>query len=512
MGVFSVSMNGFCSWRFRRALVVVLMALAVALLGPRAYAAPTAERTVPRIDRKGGQTETLSSSGQFLAHGPIQADRAVLVTQAEEVREEVSRLLDRQDRRGQSAAVIPDMSGTASVELMVIHLWLQGDAQPRVQPRLYQVEGVPQPVLGVVVARATLAQSEDFRRELVRLLLVERVLRGQPSAAAGHGELLPAWLEIGVLEALDHVRAGRPSDRFAPLFAHGRILSVDDILSTRPATLEAGARDVFGASACCLVMALLEQPEGPVRFRRFLEAMPGRDGSWENLLVRQFPGMALSRHSLEKWWALQAAALATPDLLEPMTAAETDAMLARALLVRHRPGATSTAPSPVVRWLKKWVPVPSTPPAPAETPPSGEEELISLDELDRIAALPRRAEVLRANQGALAALLLRACPLHRPIIDEYQRVLGQLGLGKTAGLAARCEALAVRRRDVLATAEAATDLLNWYEATQRARLSGTFDRYFELLDAPAPPARGSVEDPISRSLDELEDEFTPLRD
>lgn len=504
-----MSLGGSGVWVLaRRALAGWVVAAGLAAGEP-------GERVVPRIERKAGLQETLSSSGQFLAHGPEQTDRAVLVTRAEEVREEVSRLLDRQERLGDSSSG-PGAEEGSPEELLPINLWLRGDAAAPLQPRLYRVEGVPKPVLGLVVVRAALAETESFRRELVRLLLVERIFRLEPAAAAaGRGDVLPSWLEIGVMEALDHVRAGRPSERFARLFAQGRIMGVDDILDARPGELEAGAREAHAVSACCLILALLEQPEGSERFRRFLQAVPGRSGSWSNLLVRQFPGLALSRHSLEKWWALQAAALATPDLLEPMTAAETDRWLEQALQVRHQPGVASEerAPSPVVRWLKSWIPGRSQPaPTPVEAKPADGEEVVALDDLDRLAALPRRAEVLRANQAALAALQLRAFPLHRPIIDQYQQVLGQLGEGKLRGLAARCEELRARRREVLATAEAATDLLNWYEATQRSHLSGTFDRYFQLLEAPAAESSRAADDPIARSLDELEEEFTRIPD
>lgn len=478
------------------------------------------ETTVPRVDRKPAGAETLSSSGTFLVHGSERSDRSVVVAAAEELREEVSRFLDRQERRGEVAEAgepVPREPGRS----IVIHLWLRGDAQPAVHPRLYRVDGVPQPVLGVVLARAALVRSDDFRREMIRVLLVERMIRMAPGEAApSRGEMLPAWLETGVMEALDHVRAGRPSARFATLFGSRQILTVDDILTVQPATLDAGAREIFASSACCLVMALLEQPEGPERFRRFLEAAPGREGSWQNLLVRTFPGLALSRHSLEKWWALQAASLAAPDLLEPMSAADTDALLAQALIVRYRPGGSTTAPSPVGQWLRNWIPgrsasvKPSSPAAatapaagaPADPPPA-EEEMIPHTELARIASLPRRAEVLKANQAALSTLLLRAFPLHRPIIQEYQRILGRLSLGKIKGLAGSCDELAARRTEVLAIADNTTDLLNWYEATQREQLSGTFERYFEMLDHPQPPPASPVVDPIARTLDELEVEF-----
>jgi hypothetical protein len=61
--------------------------------------------------------------------------------------------------------------------------------------------------------------------------------------------------------------------------------------------------------------------------------------------------------------------------------------------------------------------------------------------------------------------------------------------------------------EVLAIAENTTDLLNWYEATQREQLSGTFERDFEMLDHPQPPPTSPVVDPIARTLDELEVEF-----
>ena len=506
--------------------VVVAAETAVPAVSARttAPAVSAGETTVPRVDRKPAGAETLSSSGAFLVRGSERSDRSVVVAAAEELREEVSRFLDRQERRGEGAEAgepVPREPGRS----IVIHLWLRGDAQPAVHPRLYRVDGVPQPVLGVVLARAALVRSDDFRREMIRVLLVERMIRMAPGEAApSRGEMLPAWLETGVMEALDHVRAGRPSARFATLFGSRQILTVDDILTVQPATLDAGAREIFASSACCLVMALLEQPEGPERFRRFLEAAPGREGSWQNLLVRTFPGLALSRHSLEKWWALQAASLAAPDLLEPMSAADTDALLAQALIVRYRPGGSATAPSPVGQWLRNWIPgrsasvkpapVAATAPAagapadpPPANPPPAEEEMIPHTELARIASLPRRAEILKANQAALSTLLLRAFPLHRPIIQEYQRILGRLSLGKIKGLAGSCDELAARRTEVLAIAENTTDLLNWYEATQRDQLSGTFERYFEMLDHPKPRPTSPVVDPIARTLDELEVEF-----
>ena len=147
-----------------------------------APAVSAGETTVPRVDRKPAGAETLSSSGAFLVHGAERSDRGVVVAAAEEVREEVSRFLDRQERRGEGAEAgepVPREAGRS----IVIHLWLRGDAQPAVHPRLYRVDGVPQPVLGVVLARAALVRSDDFRREMIRVLLVERMIRMAPGEA-----------------------------------------------------------------------------------------------------------------------------------------------------------------------------------------------------------------------------------------------------------------------------------------------------------------------------------------
>ncbi|MFN0130620.1 MAG: hypothetical protein ACKV19_28495 [Verrucomicrobiales bacterium] len=494
----------------RGARTVALLALAGMVCGDATAVEPASEQPAPRIGVKAGPEETLSSSGQFLAHGGGKEERARVVTAVEDIRDAVSRLLDRQARTGESAPSVLH-SELERPSLLLIHVWLKNDAQASVQPRLYRVAGVPEPVMGVVLARASLASGDDFRREVIRLLLVERMLSGQPQAGGmGGGEVLPAWLEVGVVEALDYLRLGRPSDGFGALFSKGRILEIEQILTEKPSRLEAGARQVYAASACCLILTLLEQPQGPERFRSFLQAIPGRKGSWSDLLVRQFPGLALSRHSLEKWWTLQAAALATPDLLEPMTADETDRWLEKALVVRYRSDEGGTRPSAsVLGWLKGRLPGRAPAARPAESAASSEETELTLADLDRIAKLPKRADVIRGNQGALSGLLLRACPLYRPIIVEYQDVLGKLSLGKTADLAARCEQLASRRRALLATAEATSDYLNWYEATQRSQLSGSFASYFRRLEVPAAPpaAAKGMDDPIARSLEALEVEF-----
>ena len=388
---------------------------------------------MPRVTASSAtRSETLSSSSQFIAHGPVQADRSKLVSQSERVREDFAILFDR----AEAGRDLTSFALESRSKPLTIHLWLQGDAQPPLQPRVYRLEGAGEPTLGLVIARAGLADGEPFRRELIRLLLAERILRKHPEAVLpARSEVVPPWLFTGVVEAIEHFEAGAPGSRFAALFEAGQIMPVEEILVARPERLDGTSREIFKASACALVLALLGQPEGPARFRVFLGEMPVRDETLQRQLIRSFPGLALSKHSLEKWWSLEMAQMAQPTAFEPFDAAETDRRLAAALVVRVAPAAAHPESSSVLgRWLKNLLPggKANTPPPPTASsagaatpaPAASSEELVPLEDIDRLMKLPHRGKILAANQMDLAVLALRAFPLHRPILTDYQKVLG----------------------------------------------------------------------------------------
>ena len=54
--------------------------------------------------------------------------------------------------------------------------------------------------------------DEDMRRELVRALLAERILRNHQQIATPEGRLLlPDWVMTGVMHAMDYKASARPS-------------------------------------------------------------------------------------------------------------------------------------------------------------------------------------------------------------------------------------------------------------------------------------------------------------
>lgn len=177
-------------------------------------------------------------------------------------------------------------------------------------------------------------RTEDFTLELVRILLAERILRNHQSLQTTRQRVLPDWLLTGVSEAMEFRSRARPSLLFSAVFKSGQVYSIDRIIDADPAQLDAMARGIYEASSCALVLTLLDQPDGPVRFTKFFDALAQDSQSDRDLLKKHFPTLGVSKNSLEKWWTLQMAALATPSALETLSVAETEAMLNKALTLQ----------------------------------------------------------------------------------------------------------------------------------------------------------------------------------
>ena len=174
-------------------------------------------------------------------------------------------------------------------------------------------------------------QSEDYSHELVRVLLAERILRNHQKLENTRQRVLPDWVLTGVIQAMDYRSRSRPSAVFAAVFRSGQIYSIDRILSANPTELDALSRTIFETSTCALILTLLDQPDGALRFSKFLNSLASDSKSDRELLQQFFPNLATSQNSMEKWWTLQMATLATPGALETMSIAETEEKLDEAL-------------------------------------------------------------------------------------------------------------------------------------------------------------------------------------
>lgn len=286
---------------------------------------PPAITTVPPtpLNKSEGTVPSTSGSGQFIVHGNDLRLRNAFSARCDEIKDELSRLL-----RDPQPWVLP-----------VVVLLNSGEGArqaPRsVSTSLAEVAGGGFHLQVTVNLRPDL-RSQDLRAEVVRALLLERVLRSQPAVTSKRTLLLPEWMQVGVIKALDFRKQARPSTLFAAIFKSGRIFGIEEIIEASPTQMDALSRTIYDTSCCALVLALLDQPDGSARLNRFLASLATDERSERELLNLAFPSFASSKASLNKWWALQLANLSRPGVSEPLTPAETLKALEEALTLRYQ--------------------------------------------------------------------------------------------------------------------------------------------------------------------------------
>ncbi|MDA0814665.1 MAG: hypothetical protein O3C21_19995, partial [Verrucomicrobia bacterium] len=370
----------------------------------------------------------------------------------------------------------------------------------------------------------------------------ESILRDNKTIrTGGRAEILPNWLMAGVTEILRQKVRGRPSDLYEKVFKTGGVLSVDEILTTDPKGLDSLSEKIFELSSAGLIQTLLEQVAGANRLRAFVSELAVYTGPQQELLLKHFPGLRASRNSLAKWWALQMATMSEPSVFEWMTAEETEMALNDALIMEFQvpvaaegeavaasvvePEEKSSLGARVRRLFGGGTAravVPGT-----DTTAGISEQGSELAEAGVAAGEPKMetvtcriedvtlylkekdlARILAQEQADLARISHRAHPLYRSVIQSYQSVIGSFNAkSNVAEAEAKLAELIARRTTVQRQAEAVTDHLNWYEATQINRASGKFERFFEAREAIDNQVRRRRSDPISQYLDALEREF-----
>lgn len=271
-----------------------------------------------------------SITGQFILHGSDLNTRSAFTMHSDELSQSLGQLLKDDGKFGIPVVIVlkapPDIS-------------LIG---PAVTTNISQLEHGGFHLQMNVQLRPDF-QSEDFSHELVRVLLAERILRNHQQLESTRQRVLPDWVLTGIIQAMDFRSRSRPSALFAAVFRSGQIFSIDKILSANPAELDALSRAIFETSTCALMLTLLDQPEGPLRFSKFLASLASDSKSDRELLQQFFPSLATSQNSLEKWWTLQMATLATPSALETMSIAETEEKLDEALTLHFEETAEEQA-------------------------------------------------------------------------------------------------------------------------------------------------------------------------
>ena len=260
-----------------------------------------------------------SSSGQFIVYGPDLRVRSGIAGKCEDISLELGRLLRTPD---------------AWVRTVVVQIKALTPADPPDLGISTQVSALTHGGfhLQMNVPERSGLRPADFRRELIRLLLSERILRSHKEVPDERSSnLLPPWVHTGVIKALEYRLRGRPSAEFAAIFKSGKVYGIEEILDAEATGLDGLSRTIYETSCCALVLAVLDQPDGPLRFSRFLAALAQEEKPQRELLKQWFPALAESDTSLNKWWSLQLASLAAPSIAETLDPTQTVELLDRAL-------------------------------------------------------------------------------------------------------------------------------------------------------------------------------------
>ncbi|MFV1995972.1 MAG: hypothetical protein ACC661_11110, partial [Verrucomicrobiales bacterium] len=380
---------------------------------------------------------SVSSSGAFVIYGAEARARGALGMLAEEVREGFHRVLQ--------------IEGREKFRIVIqIHTEL-----PSSRPERF-VRGQVRPVqtgyrfqLDVLLAEGF--ERESFTTQLVRLLMLEEMLRDVEGGDGGAGEglILPPWLHYGVAELVRYAAEGTPNKIYAGLLRSGHVLLLDEILEGEPTGLNSVAHTVFRASAAALVRSLAQRPSGGQRVVVFMRALPGAERSQKELLWKFFPSLGGDEKSLEKWWALELLVLGQPGAVDFLDPVQTQELLQQALTVRLKSNEDESA------------------------------QLVRLRDFERIVKLKERERlaVLAPSGERLLKLSVSSFPLYRGIVAEYSALLERVAEGKKRGLRKRfveVEDAAYRLGQDLRDAR---DYMNWFEATQLGEKSGAFEDY-----------------------------------
>jgi hypothetical protein len=269
-------------------------------------------------------TSSTSASRQFIVHGKVFETRSAMSSRCDEIAGELRKVLNDKE-----PFTIP----------IVVVLNTGEDAEKSKGPPISTA--VSELTHGGFHLQVTINErpglkAEDLRKEVVRALLAERILRSHQTITTPKGRLLlPDWVMTGVLHAMDYRACARPSTLFATIFRNGKIYGIEEIINASPVEMDGLSRSIYETSCGALVLALIDQPYGPSRFNKFLNLLASDPRSERDLLNVACPTFAASASSLNKWWSLELATLSKPGIAEPCTAAESLKAIEDAITIRY---------------------------------------------------------------------------------------------------------------------------------------------------------------------------------
>jgi hypothetical protein len=312
--------------------------------------------------------------------------------------------------------------------------------------------------------------SLAIEHELLRAILIEMMYRTQPNVPAGATYLRPPdWLVEGVLAWASQLGPPEFGGRLRNIvFAH-KVVSLQDFLRQRPDLLDSPSLEIYRSYSYALVALLRHGNE----LATFMADLPHASGGTLEDLILHFKNFGGSIEKAERVWNASVTQLVYSKGYESLSVSETERRLEASLQFQ---------------FLKSKQP----------------EKFWKLEDYPGFIRVPGRAIVLTELTENLMALGVRANPVCRAIVLEYQQIAARLARGNTRGIERRLARLQKVRQTMAARAQQIDDYMNWFEATQSTARSETFVEYFKAAERIGTTSR---HDPISGYLDFIETQF-----
>jgi len=319
----------------------------------------------------------------------------------------------------------------------------------------------------------TIGESIDaalVERELLRAILLEMIYRSEPDVAPGTAFVEPPdWLLDGVLA----IMPGRDRGPLVEaLSVSDKQTSVEEFLRQRPALLDSPTRLLYRAYSLSLLELLVNGTDGHSRLTRYIDNLSHASNDPFADLKAQFP---LLGDDVKKTWQSALARPSGAQNYQLLTFAESEQRLDELLRVKIPDAGNS----------------------------SKQLELSELAQR-KLSAVEKMA-LGRVSEN-LVLLTIRANPVMRPIVREYQQIAALLVRGKRKRVAQRLARVQATRTTLGARMSDIDDYMNWFEATQSKTGSGVFVDYLRAVgesQIPAPRRR----DPLSVYLDSVDEQF-----
>ena len=404
----------------------------------------------------------ISQSRMFSVSGGDSLRMGAIATKADEIKGQVNSLLgmDSDWKYGISIRLLGNPGDAPRANPIRTRINIIGH-EPDLQIRIY-------PGGGIDVNRLTNA--------VITMLLYERALRDIRVDALPDTVNMPLWMVTGIQQAVLW-KTGKADRRlYRNLFERAEMLSPEEIISAdNIAGADAGTRQVYEVSCGVLMMSLINRPGGTAQLRDMVLESITEEGSPREIIAAHFHELGVDEDILNKWWALELAALSMPRATEALTPMETEKQLAEVLTITYYDEETATP------------------------------KLVNADDVYTLTATPGWRTQMRPCIDRLVALSARCFPGYRPIITEYCRAIGEL-LNGTGPDAVQNIILPLRelRQAYITTSIRGRDYLDWYEITHPGTADkADFRTYMEAMrllrrDTPGPDT------PLSRYLADIE--------